>query len=108
MQDEAMQESAAIEQLKMQIRQRLDKYVSLKNVAYNPDIDIVEQLITGLAQRQQKFNRAYCPCRRPTGNPREDAKIICPCFYSKEELARDGACLCGLFVTQETSGDDNG
>jgi len=103
-----MQDDAAIDLLKMQIRQRLDKYVSLKDVAYNPDADIVEQLLAGLAQHEQKFNRAYCPCRRPSGDPRKDAKIICPCFYSKEELARDGTCLCGLFMAQGPTGDDNG
>jgi len=84
MQDD--QDDATINLLKMQIRQRLDKYVSLKEVAYNPDADIVDQLLTGLAQREHKYNRAYCPCRRPTGDTREDAKIICPCFYSKEEM----------------------
>lgn len=44
----------------------------------------------------------YCPCRIRTGDPKEDAKIICPCipFYLDqfEALRR---CWCGLFIRSD-------
>lgn len=64
----------------------------------NPDKKVVERIINGLLVNEKKTGKRYCPCRRQSGDPKEDAKIICPCVYHKDEIARDGRCYCGLFM----------
>jgi ferredoxin-thioredoxin reductase catalytic chain len=64
----------------------------------NPDAKTVERIINGLLANEKKTGKRYCPCRRQTGIPEEDAKIICPCVYHKDEIVRDGRCYCGLFT----------
>jgi len=64
----------------------------------NPDKKVVDRVMAGLNKNEEKYGKRYCPCRRVTGNEAEDAKIICPCIYSKEEIEKDGKCFCGLFV----------
>lgn len=65
----------------------------------NPDKKVVEGIVKVLLEREKKFGARYCPCRRITGNKEEDKKIICPCVYHKEEVEKDGYCLCRLFVS---------
>ncbi|MEK7562568.1 MAG: ferredoxin-thioredoxin reductase catalytic domain-containing protein [Patescibacteria group bacterium] len=64
----------------------------------NPDKKVVDKIMAGLAKNQEKYGKRYCPCRRVTGNEIEDAKIICPCIYSEDEIEKDGKCFCGLYV----------
>jgi ferredoxin-thioredoxin reductase catalytic chain len=64
----------------------------------NPNDKIVDATMKGLLRNEGKFGARYCPCRRVTGNKEEDKKIICPCVYHKDEIAKDGHCHCMLFV----------
>ena len=64
----------------------------------NPDKKIVDGIMKGLAENKEKYGARYCPCRRVTGDKEIDAKIICPCIYSKDEIEKDGHCFCNLFV----------
>lgn len=64
----------------------------------NPDKKVVERVMAGLAQNEKKYGKRYCPCRRVTGNPKEDAKKICPCFWREQEVEKDGHCFCNLYV----------
>lgn len=73
-------------------------YAEKNGFKLNPDEEIVRRLIRGLLENEKKHGKRYCPCRRVTGNPEADAKIVCPCYYHREELEKNGCCLCGLFV----------
>ncbi len=73
------------------------RYADKKGIQLNPDKKRVEEVAKGLAIRQQKFGKRYCPCRIITGNKEEDRKIICPCVYHEEELKKLGTCHCKLF-----------
>jgi ferredoxin-thioredoxin reductase catalytic subunit len=64
----------------------------------NPDKKTTDRVINGLLENEKKHGKKYCPCRRVTGSAEEDAKKICPCAYHKEEILKDGHCLCNLFV----------
>lgn len=75
-----------------------ENYAKENGFNLNPDKKIVEAIVKSLLDREKKFGARYCPCRRITGNSEEDKKIICPCAYHREELERDGHCLCRLFV----------
>lgn len=69
-----------------------------KNYSLNPNRKVVESLVKSLLEREKKLGKRYCPCRRMTGDEKEDEKIICPCFFMEGEIQEKGRCFCGLFV----------
>lgn len=73
-------------------------YAKRSGFSLNPNRKIVEILIKGLLENEKKYGKRYCPCRRVTGNSKEDKKKICPCFWHREEIKKDGHCHCDLFV----------
>jgi ferredoxin-thioredoxin reductase catalytic subunit len=77
------------------------RYADKQGIHLNPDEERVDEVTKGLAARQEKFGKRYCPCRIITGDTKEDRKIICPCVYREEELKEHGMCHCKLFVTKE-------
>lgn len=74
-----------------------EEYAKENRFKLNPNREVVERIIRGLLEREKKFGKRYCPCRKVTENLEEDKKIICPC----EEIREKGICLCGLFVKIE-------
>lgn len=78
----------------------LSRYAESQGFKINPDRKIVEFVLTGLLHNEQRFGYRYCPCRAITGDPEQDKRIICPCAYHREEIGRNGRCLCGLFVAK--------
>jgi len=79
------------------IKEYID-YAEKNGFKLNPDRKVVERIIDGLFAKEKLNGKKYCPCRRVTGNEEEDLKIVCPCIYHKDEIAKDGKCFCGLFV----------
>jgi ferredoxin-thioredoxin reductase catalytic chain len=77
---------------------KYQEYAAANGFRLNPDSRILESVIRGLLAREEKFGQKYCPCRRVTGDIKEDKKIICPCIYHKEEIEKDGHCHCNLYV----------
>lgn len=80
------------------------RYAEKRGIQLNPQEERVDEVVKGLAARQQKFGKRYCPCRIITGDAEEDRKIICPCVYYEAELKKDGMCHCRLFSTKEVEG----
>lgn len=81
-----------------EIIQEYEKYAKENGFQLNPDRKIVESVVKALIEREEKFGKRYCPCRRITESKERDRKIICPCIYHREEIEREGHCLCNLFV----------
>lgn len=81
-----------------QLRAILERYAKSQGLQLNPDDKILNSILQGLLQNEQKFGRRYCPCRAITGDPEQDRKIICPCAYHRDELKQIGHCHCWLFV----------
>lgn len=77
---------------------KYEEYAKENRFELNPDKKVVEGIINGLLEKEKKFGERYCPCRRITGDKEEDKKLICPCYWHKEEIKKDGKCFCGLFV----------
>jgi len=75
-----------------------EEYAKKNGFSLNPDKRVTEAIIKSLLEKEKNLGARYCPCRRLTENEQDNKKIICPCVYHLEELARDGKCLCGLFV----------
>lgn len=74
------------------------KYAEENGFKLNPDKKTVERVINGLLENEKKHGERYCPCRRVTGEKEEDLKKICPCFWHKDEINKDGHCFCRLYV----------
>lgn len=74
------------------------EYAEKSGFGLNPDRAVVERLIKGLLENEKKYGQRYCPCRRVSGNPKEDLPKICPCDFMKAEIEKQGHCLCGLFL----------
>ena len=79
------------------MRKFAEDYARKNNFVLNPDEQIRETVITGLASNKIKYGFRYCPCRIVSGNLAEDKLKICPCHWHREEIARDGHCHCQLF-----------
>jgi len=73
-------------------------YAEKNGFQLNPNQAIVRAVVKSLLEREEKFGQRFCPCRRITGQPTEDKKIICPCIYHRKEIEENGHCLCQLFV----------
>lgn len=88
----------AFDEAKKRLRHGSEKYAQRAGYRLNPDGEVVETIISGLAKNRFKYGRAYCPCFFVSGDPEEDRKLICPCQYHREDIEKTGKCHCGLFV----------
>jgi len=74
------------------------EYAEQNGFKLNLDKKTVERVIKGLLENEKKYGEKYCPCRRVTGEKAEDSKKICPCFWHKDEINKDGHCFCRLYT----------
>lgn len=72
-------------------------YAEKNGLKLNPDREARERIVKGLTENEKKYGAGYCPCRRITGNRQEDQIKICPCQWHRQEIEKDGHCLCRLF-----------
>ena len=82
------------------VMRMVTKYVKSGPFFLNPDKATVKDIISGLVKNRIEYGYAYCPCRTVKGIPEEDKENICPCRRHKEDIARQGTCECGLFVSE--------
>lgn len=82
------------------IIEEYEKYAKEKGFRLNPNRETVEGVIRGLLENERKYGKRYCPCRRVSGEPEKDDKIVCPCSYHLKEIEKIGHCLCDLFQGQ--------
>ena len=74
-----------------------EAYAAKNGYKLNPDAEMLQLVIGGLAKNTEETGKRYCPCRIVTGDPEHDRKIICPCAYHHEEIKENGSCHCSLF-----------
>ena len=67
----------------------------------NPDPEIREGIVEGLAINEENLGYWSCPCRMASGDRLADFDIICPCQYRDPDLEEYGRCYCALYVTQD-------
>src|SRR3990172_6389466 len=65
----------------------------------NPNKQVVEEILTGLAVNEKRYGYKACPCRLATGKYQLDCDIICPCSYCFLDVGKNGRCYCTLFVS---------
>ncbi len=73
------------------------------NLKFNPDPEVNETIIQGLARHQHLHGKRYCPCFLIQWDKAVDR--VCPCKPGlKEEIPRDGMCHCGIFCAPDFNG----
>ena len=80
------------------LKKEYGEYAKSNGFQLNPDEKTAERVIGGLLKNEEKYGKKYCPCRVVAGKAEEDSKKICPCFWHKEEIKKDGHCLCRLYT----------
>lgn len=84
---------------KSRLRARLERYLEGKAFGFNPDPAAVDGILGAMIKRREKFGEYYCPCRVVSGDGKKDESIVCPCVYHLDEIEKQGACHCRLFVS---------
>ena len=83
-----------------------DKVNKQFGFVYNPNEEVNEGVIMGLARNRMIYGKRFCPCFMVIGETKEEQKAadnrICPCKPALEkEIPEDGLCHCGIFCTPE-------
>ena len=84
-----------------EIRAWAQDYAKENGWVLNPDNDVLDRVIQGLARNEQKSGHRYCPCRIRSRDDEKDKAIICPCIYHKDEIAKAGHCHCMLYYRKD-------
>jgi ferredoxin-thioredoxin reductase catalytic subunit len=87
----------SIEDIKREVTAEAEK----TGYILNPDQEILDGIIEGLAINEDRLGYWSCPCRIASGNRLADFDIICPCEYRDPDLEEYGRCYCALYVTQD-------
>lgn len=87
-----------IAEISLKIRADSEKFAKIKGWRINPDMEIADTAIFGLARNKLMRGRRYCPCRLPSGDPEVDRRYICPCRDAETDVEKDGHCHCYLYV----------
>jgi len=66
---------------------------------FNTETDFVDEVLQSELEILDRDGDVYCPCRIRSGDPKEDAQIVCPCIpFYRDEFAAIRKCWCGLFI----------
>ena len=77
----------------------LSRYAKSQGIELNKDKEMVLGILAGLLENERRYGYRSCPCRLASGVREEDRDIICPCLYSRPDIAEYGSCFCGLYVS---------
>ncbi len=78
----------------------LSRYAQSQGMQLNRDQEMVLEILAGLLANEERYAYRSCPCRLASGVRTEDRDIICPCVYSRPDIAEYGSCFCGLYVSE--------
>lgn len=98
---EQQDEEQQLREARARVERMVRRYVERGRYVLNPDPVTVEHVMAGLTRNLVKHGRWYCPCREVLGDPERDRSNICPCPQHPADIARDGVCECGIFVSEE-------
>ena len=70
----------------------LKKVREPKGYFFNPDRELVFDLLSSLPINKERYGYMACPCRLASGDKQEDLDIICPCDYRDPDLNDYGTC----------------
>jgi nitrite reductase/ring-hydroxylating ferredoxin subunit/ferredoxin-thioredoxin reductase catalytic subunit len=74
-------------------------FVARLGYKFNTESEFVDEVLESELEILDETGDIYCPCRARSGDPKEDAKIVCPCIpFFRDEFAAIKKCWCGLFI----------
>ena len=76
----------------------MDKYAEHKGFRVNPHPMYLTNLKIWIAENQTMYGKRICPCFEATGDSQVDRKLICPCSFAEDDIAKTGTCHCKLFA----------
>ena len=77
-------------------------FVERLGYKFNTETEFVDEVLQSELEILEAQGDVYCPCRVLTGDPKEDARIVCPCIpFHADQFAAMGKCWCGLFVAHD-------
>ena len=80
----------------------MEPFAARLGYKFNTDADFVGMVLDGELELLEQTGDVYCPCRMRTGDPKEDAKIVCPCIpFYRDQFAGMRKCWCGLFIRED-------
>jgi nitrite reductase/ring-hydroxylating ferredoxin subunit/ferredoxin-thioredoxin reductase catalytic subunit len=81
------------------LREYMAPYVARLGYRFNDDEAFVAELLESELGILDESGDIYCPCRLRSGDPGQDAAIVCPCIAANVvQFAHLRKCWCGLFV----------
>ena len=99
----------ASEKALSEVRKLVEVHAVRAGYDLNPVRSIKEATLKGLAHNLELFGRPYCTClfvsEELLKDQAEAEKIVCPCADHAGQIAEQGCCHCGLFLTKGTAGD---
>lgn len=77
----------------------MEPFVASLGYKFNTEEWFVEEVLGSEIEILDATGDVYCPCRARTGDPAEDASIVCPCIpFHNVRFAGLRKCWCGLFI----------
>jgi len=75
----------------------IDKYAAKNGYEVNPNPMMSTNLKIWLSEMEETYGKRLCPCFEPSGDPKLDRAMICPCKFMDDEIEEYGTCHCSLF-----------
>ena len=87
-------------------RKRAERDATRNRMYLCPVPDLLNDLLKGLAENEERYGYPSCPCRIASGNLEKDRDIICPCDYRDPDVEEYGQCYCALYVNEPVYNGD--
>jgi ferredoxin-thioredoxin reductase catalytic chain len=84
-----------------EVKRRAEADARGRGIYLTPDESLLENLLDGLKENEERYGYPSCPCRIASGIFDLDRDIICPCDYRDPDVAEFGTCYCSLFVDKD-------
>jgi ferredoxin-thioredoxin reductase catalytic subunit len=81
-------------------RKRAERDAIRNSMYLCPVPDLLNSLLNGLAENEERYGYPSCPCRIASGDIEKDRDIICPCDYRDPDVEEHGQCYCALYVNE--------
>lgn len=80
----------------------MEPFVDRLGYKFNTDEEFVDEVLQSELEILAETGDVYCPCRVRSGDPKEDAGIVCPCIpFWRDQFAGIRKCWCGLFILKD-------
>lgn len=80
----------------------MEPFAARLGYKFNTETEFVDEVLESELEILARDGDIYCPCRMRSGDPKQDAQIVCPCIpFYRDEFARIRKCWCGLFILSD-------